>query len=156
VTPIEGLEATQLASPDLAVHVEPLAGLEQTRVEETSDGPPQWTAGPLPLERTQHDAVSGNDDPVGVLEVDRGRENDAADRTPMPSESATCPWCGTPSLGAICDSCGRRKARYLAPAGPEGPGAAPDAMVNCPACFARVAKGARCSDCGMPFPLQEL
>jgi len=28
--------------------------------------------------------------------------------------------------------------------------------VTCPSCFARVAKEIRCSDCGVPFPLQEL
>jgi len=28
--------------------------------------------------------------------------------------------------------------------------------MTCPSCFARVPQGIRCSDCGMPFPLQEL
>lgn len=40
---------------------------------------------------------------------------------------------------------------------PQEPGRSPPGeTVTCPACFARVLKGARCSDCGLPFPVQEL
>ncbi len=33
---------------------------------------------------------------------------------------------------------------------------APGEIVTCPACLARVLKAPRCSDCGLPFPVQEL
>jgi hypothetical protein len=155
IPPIEGLEATQLSSPDLAVDVEPLAGLERTELDETSDGPPQWVPGSLPLERTQHEAGSASAEGAGSLEVDRGREADSGERTPQAPESATCPWCGTPSLGAVCDSCGRRKSRFVAPVQAEQR-LVQGGIATCPACFARVVKDVRCSDCGMPFPLQEL
>jgi hypothetical protein len=114
VTPIEGLEPTQLAPADLAVQTEPLPDVEHTRLE------------------------------------------DPGERTPAPPETAACPWCGTPSLGAVCDSCGRRKLRYLAPRVAPERRAATGETVSCPSCFARVAKELRCSECGLPFPLQEL
>ena len=91
----------------------------------------------------------------GEIEVDRGREPDSGERTPVPTETATCPWCGTASPGAICDTCGRRKARFAEPP-PEERRASVEGTITCPACFARVAREVRCSDCGMPFPLQEL
>ncbi|HZX97867.1 MAG TPA: hypothetical protein VFE90_25340, partial [Myxococcales bacterium] len=60
-------------------------------------------------------------------------------------------------LGAVCDSCGRRKSRYTrAPASAEARSVVGGETVNCPSCFARVPQGERCSDCGLPFPLQEL
>jgi hypothetical protein len=114
VTPIEGLEPTQLAPDDLAVPIESMPDVEHTRLD------------------------------------------DFAERTPAPPETATCSWCGTPSLGAVCDSCGRRKSRYVAPAVKEERRAATGEIVTCPSCFARVAREVRCSDCGVPFPLQEL
>ena len=114
VTPIEGLEPTQLAPDDLAVQIEPLADVEHTRLD------------------------------------------DFAERTPAPPETATCPWCGTASLGAVCDSCGQRKLRYVTPAVTEERRASTGEIVTCPSCLARVAKDVRCSDCGVPFPLQEL
>ena len=115
VTPIEGLEPTQLAPADLAVQTEPIPDVEHTRLD------------------------------------------DFGERTPAPPpETATCPWCGTASLGLVCDSCGRRKSRYLAPPVVEVRRVATGETVSCPSCFARVAKDVRCSDCGVPFPLQEL
>ncbi|HTO95998.1 MAG TPA: hypothetical protein VMK66_03050 [Myxococcales bacterium] len=157
VAPLEGLEATQLAPLDLAVQVEPLPGVEHTRLEQM-DVRQNWFGGPMPLERTEHepapDAEAGSaSDP----DLDPGREKDGGERTPAPEETAVCPFCGTPSLDAICDNCGRRKFRS-APAEEEGVarGAATGETAVCPACFARVLKDVRCSDCGMPFPLSEL
>ncbi|HET9754678.1 MAG TPA: hypothetical protein VFP52_17030, partial [Myxococcales bacterium] len=92
---------------------------------------------------------------TGEVELDLGRERDAGPRTPVPAETAVCPWCGAASLDAVCDGCGQRKQRYSAQpareARPEG-----GDTVSCPSCFARVLPDARCSDCGTPFPLQEL
>jgi hypothetical protein len=132
--PVDGLEMTRLASTDMDVPSEPIPGLELTPLESDPRAPLQWTPGPL--------------------EVDPGREA-PTDRTPMPDESATCPWCGATSLGALCDACGRRKSRYAArPERRQQSG--PPETVTCPACFARVLREIRCSDCGLPFPLQEL
>jgi len=114
VAPLEGLESTQVASPDLAVQVDVLPDLET------------------------------------------GRETDFGERTPVPPETAACPWCGTPSLGAVCDACGRRKSRFVAPVVAEERRADTGETVTCPSCFARVPKEARCSDCGVPFALQEV
>jgi hypothetical protein len=133
---LEDLEMTQVASPDGAVRAEPLAGLEHTRFQEDGVAQPQWTG--------------------GGIELDSGREPDSGERTAVPTETATCPWCGTASLGAICDACGRRKARCAEPPPEEEQRASGAGTVTCPACFARVAREVRCSDCGMPFPLQEL
>jgi hypothetical protein len=114
VAPLEGLEMTQIASPDLAVQVDVLADLEP------------------------------------------GRETDFGERTAAPPETATCPWCGTVSLALVCDSCGQRKWRYAAPAASEERKAVTAETVTCPSCLARVPREVRCSDCGAPFPLQEL
>jgi len=157
VGPLDGLELTQVAAPDLSVQVAALPGLEGTQLEDAGT-PPQWTAGPLPLERTQHEAAAGAT-PVWTaeMELDLGREADSGERTPMPPETATCPFCGAIALGAVCDVCGRRKSRYLEPAAREQAVAVDgDETVTCPSCFARVPQGVRCSDCGVPFPLQEL
>jgi len=156
LAPIEGLLATQVAPPDLAVHVDPLPGLEHTQLESQMDVAQNWTAGNLPLERTNHDPSAdvparGGADP----QLDLGRETDLGERTPAPAETAVCPYCGTPSLDAICDTCGRQK--FRASPAPEAIAAVASGEITvCPSCFARVAKAVRCSDCGMPFPLQEL
>jgi len=155
--PVDGLQPTSLVSSDLAVDVEPLPGLEQTQVEADPQAPQQWTAGPLALEQTAHDSVDGAASSwTSEIEVDRGREAEAGERTAAPPESATCPWCGATALEAICGACGRRKSRYTSPAAqaPRAPSAGE--TVSCPSCFARVLKDVRCSDCGVPFPLQEL
>src|SRR6202022_4756307 len=88
-------------------------------------------------------------------EAGGGGEKKRGGPTPVAAQSATCPWCGEASLGAICDACGRRKSRYAAPAR-EREAVASGETVTCPACFARVSREVRCSDCGMPFPLQEI
>jgi len=154
---LDGLEQTRLAPPDLVVQVAPLPGVEHTRLEEEAGATGQWTAGPLPLERTRHEvAPEAASTWTGEVEIERDREDGIGERTPAPEETATCPWCGTPSLDAVCGNCGRRKSRYLAPRAQEARSAASGETVTCPACYARVAKDVRCSDCGMPFPLQEL
>src|SRR2546425_8370472 len=136
--PLEGLETTHFAPTD-AAPPESLPGVERTQLEADPQAASEWTAGELALESTQHEVAVG---PT------------SRERTPV-AESASCPWCGEASLGAICDACGRRKARYAAPA-PEREAAVSGETVTCPACFARVSREVRCSDCGMPFPLQEL
>jgi hypothetical protein len=153
---LEGLEPTHLASADLDVDVAMLPGVEPTRLEEDPTAPPQWTAGPLALEHTEHEAVAGATAAwTSDLEIDSGREPDDGERTGAPTEAAGCPWCGTASVGAVCDNCGRRKSRYTTP-GPQRQSSASGETVMCPACFARVADDVRCSDCGTPFPLREL
>jgi hypothetical protein len=155
--PPEGLEMTQVAPPDLAARIEPLAGLERTAFPDEPAAQPQWTAGPLPLERTLHEVGDGAQGAwSGPIEVDRAREPDIGERTPLPTETAICPWCGTASLDAVCDACGRRKARFAGPEAEVERRLRTEEIVTCPACFARVAREMRCSDCGVPFPLQEL
>ncbi len=157
ITPIEGLEATQLAPVDLAVHVDPLPGVEHTQLAPQMDVAQHWTAGPIALERTEHEPVA--DAPAGGgagMDLDLGREPEDGERIAAPTETAICPFCGTPSLDAICDACGRRKFRFAAAADEAVPVSASGDIRVCPSCFARVPKEVRCSDCGMPFPLTEL
>src|SRR3954470_9035661 len=148
VAKIDGLELTQLASPDLAVDVQPIPGVEHTRLEEDPGVPSHWTGGEIPLERTHHEPVAAATEAwTADLELDSGREPDSGERTPAAPESATCPFCGTVSLSAICDACGRQKARFVAATAAER--RAPNGeTTTCPACFARVARDVRCSDCG--------
>jgi hypothetical protein len=155
---LDGLEPTRLVSADLVVDVEGLPGVEHTQLQADSTAASQWTAGFLGLEPTQHEAVAGATPAwTADLEIDRAREPDSGERTAAQPETATCPWCGAVSLGAICDACGRRKARYLEPqtAAPRRATATGE-TATCPACFSRVPKEVRCTDCGLPFPLQEL
>jgi len=133
--PLEGLEMTQVASRDLETTPDPMPGLEMTQVEADPRAPQQWVP--------------------GEIDVETGREV-AGDRTPVPDENATCPWCGANSLGALCDACGRRKSRYAPPPPKQRQRSGPPETVTCPSCFARVLREIRCSDCGLPFPLQEL
>jgi hypothetical protein len=152
---LEGLETTQFA-PTAAARPEPLPGVERTQLEADPQATSEWTAGELALESTRYEAAAGATAAwTPGAEIDRGRESKKGERTPVAPESANCPWCGEASLGAICDACGRRKSRYAAPA-TQREAVASGETVTCPACFARVSREVRCSDCGMPFPLQEL
>jgi hypothetical protein len=151
---LEGLETTHFA-PTGPARPELLPGVERTQIEADPQVASEWTAGELALESTQHEAAAGaTAASTAAAEIDRGRAPPSRERTPV-AESASCPWCGEASRGAICDACGRRKSRYAAPA-PEREAAVSGETVTCPACFARVSREVRCSDCGMPFPLQEL
>jgi hypothetical protein len=134
VAAIAGLEATGVASRDLEVDSAPMPGVEPTQLDADASAPANWT--------------------TGAVEIETGREIDFEPRTAAPAESATCPFCGVASLGAVCDSCGRRKARYVAASPLERIAASGESRL-CPACFARVPAGARCEECGVPFPAQE-
>ena len=157
VPPLEGLVPTLAADADLAVSPEMVPDLERTRIDPDADAPVSWTAGPLALEPT---ALEADPEAVsswtGEVELDPGRERDAGPRTPAPPETAVCPWCGVASLGAVCDGCGQRKLRYSVETQREAARWEAGETVSCPSCFARVAQASRCSDCGTPFPLQEL
>src|SRR2546428_7343425 len=52
---LEELEMAQVAPPEAPVRVEPLAGLEHTRLPADRAAQSQWTAEAMPLERTQHE-----------------------------------------------------------------------------------------------------
>jgi ssDNA-binding Zn-finger/Zn-ribbon topoisomerase 1 len=153
--PLEGLETTHFAPADLA-RPESLPGVEWTQIEAVPQATSEWTAGEIAIESTRYEAPAGaTAASTPGAEIDRGREPTSRERTPVAAESANCPWCGEASLGAICDACGRRKSRYAGPA-PAREAAVSGETVTCPSCFARVSREVRCSDCGMPFPLQEL
>jgi hypothetical protein len=132
------VEFTPVARKDLAVAVEIMKDVERTPIEADPDAVSHWsTAG---------------------VDLDLGRAPDDGVRTPAPQDAKLCPWCGVASDGAVCDSCGRRKIRYLqaVAAGPEA-AADPNAeKVHCPACLSRVMPGPRCSECGLPFPIAEI
>lgn len=132
---IPGLEQTQLVDKDLPVRAETVPGVEYTQLEQDPQAPLNWTPGNTPIES--------------------GREADDGVRTPAPQDDGNCPWCGSPSTDAVCGNCGRRRSRYTAAT----PGVAvrtSGETILCPACFARVPHVDRCSECGTPFPLQEL
>jgi hypothetical protein len=127
---LPGLEQTQLASRDLRIQDEHVPDVERTQLEADVTVPSFWSESDIDLES--------------------GREQDLAPRTEKPQDTGTCPWCGAAATCAVCDSCGRRRARYT-----EAPLAAlarqSDDTILCPACFARVATGLRCPECGVPF-----
>ena len=147
--PVEGFESTM--QEPVRVDVEPVPGLEGTQV--ASPGL-RVTAERLAVERTPHES---NGAPVqwvpGQLEIERGREAQSGERTPAPAESDRCPWCGATSPSAVCDTCGRARARYLA-ASVRDAARAGD-FVLCPACLARVFPGVRCVECGVPLPARD-
>ena len=131
------LEQTQLAPKDLEVPEEHVPDVEYTQLEQDPAAPLNWTAGNTPL--------------------DLGRELDDGQRTPAPQDTGTCPWCGAASTDAVCDACGRRRSRYTAAAAVVAAVlTGKEDNVMCPACFARVPPGERCTECGTPFPIQEL
>ena len=134
VDAIAGLEATGIDSRGLEIETEEVPGVERTRLEADPAAASNWTAD---------------------VDLDPGREPKSSERTAPPPESATCPFCGVASLGAVCDACGRRKARFTA-ASPLARVAASGETRLCPSCFARVPSGPRCEECGVPFPVQEL
>jgi hypothetical protein len=133
---LAGLEQTQLVAPGLQVQVEEVPEVEHTQLEIDPAAPVNWTAGQVAL--------------------DRGRDVDLDPRTPAPEDTGLCPWCSAPATGVMCDNCGRRRSRYSAPPAPAAQQAQGDDTVLCPACFARVATGPRCVECGVPFAVIEL
>ncbi|MCA1826524.1 MAG: hypothetical protein ABR567_04450 [Myxococcales bacterium] len=135
MAPLAGLEQTQLIEKDVQVPVERVPGVEHTHLEQDPEAPLNWTVGNTP--------------------IDLGREMDDGVRTPAPQDDGTCPWCGAPSADAVCDSCGRRRSRFTAAVAARRLQSSEDTML-CPACFARVPEGARCTECGTPFPVREL
>jgi len=147
--PIEGLEHTLQQAVE--VDVEPVPGLEETRVALPGL---RVTAERLAVERTPHVSNGGAVNWVaGQLEIEPGRAADSGERTPAPSESGRCPWCGSISAGAVCDTCGRARARYSVAA--QRDPAKTGETVLCPACLARVFPGARCLECGVPLPARD-
>ncbi len=131
VDAVPGLERTQVARRDLRIIDEGVEGLERTQIEADPEAPRFWSG--------------------SVTEVDLGREADDGVRTPTPQDDGTCPWCRAPATGLVCDSCGRRRSRYVAaPARAAGSGSGvSDETQLCPACFARVPAGPRCVECGV-------
>lgn len=118
------LERTHVASPDLAVDVQPL---EVAR--SALEGPPPgtqsfWDAAPPELEPVQAAAPPGAAPfwDATPPEVDRGREDG-----------------------------GEAPAWARAPAGARSIAGGADPVL-CPACFSRVEPGPRCVECGVPFP----
>jgi hypothetical protein len=153
--PIEGLDPT-LHAAAAEVHVERVPELEPTAVATRSLRAPEER---LEVERTPYEANGAPQNwSAGPLELDRGRDEDQGPRTAPPVDSGACPWCGAASSSAVCDSCGRHRARHFAPPipPPDAPAraAASDAVL-CPACFARVPPDARCPECGVPLPVRE-
>jgi hypothetical protein len=133
---IAELEQTQIARRDLAVVEEMVPGVERTPIEADPNVASFWS--------------------TGNLELDVDRAPDDGQRTPAPQDTGICPWCSAPAQDAVCDNCGRRRSRFTAPAPVRAtPGVQGD-DVMCPACFARVPPGARCIECGVPFPVVEL
>ena len=150
--PIDGLDPTLHAAAE--VDVERVPELEPTAVATRSLRAPEER---LEVERTPYEASGAAQNwSAGPLELERGREEDQGPRTAPPVDSGACPWCGAVSSSAVCDSCGRHRARHFAAPlpPPDAPSSALDAVM-CPACFARVAAGARCAECGVPLPVRE-
>jgi hypothetical protein len=149
--PIEGLEETLHAPVDAAALA--LPELEQTALSPRSLRVPEER---LAVERTAHEAEDAATNWMpGPLDLESGREEDSEARTAAPIDSGACPWCGAASSSAVCDSCGRHRARFfVSPLPPPGAEAPQPEVVLCPACFARVASGARCAECGVPLPLR--
>lgn len=149
--PVEGLQPTLHGAAD--AQVERVPELEPTAVATRSLRAPEER---LEIERTPYEVGGAAQNwSAGPLELESGREEDGGARTAAPVDSGACPWCGASSESAVCDACGRHRARFFAPPLPPPDAQAPagDAVL-CPACFARVAPGARCVECGVPLPVR--
>jgi hypothetical protein len=136
--PLAGLEQTLLAGHDLPVEDEVVPDVERTQIEVDPNATSAWSGG-VPL--------------------DEDRALDTDPRTPAPQDTGTCPWCGAPAGGAVCDACGRRRFKYTASptaTSPAQTAGGPQENVTCPACFGRVQPGPRCSECGLPFGVPAL
>ena len=95
-------------------------------------------------------AADGPIDPP-PRDFESGRDQDGEAPTPAPTNDDACPFCGHASTSKLCESCGRRKARYTSPAEVGGAPAGPRRQmptVLCPACLGRVIWDLRCSECG--------
>ena len=151
--PVEGLEETLHAPVDAAV--QELQALEQPAVAPRSLRVPEER---LAVEGTAHeDEGEWTNWTPGPLDLETGRDEDAGPRTAAPVDSGVCPWCGAASSSAVCDSCGRHRARYfVSPLPPPDAEAPQPEAVLCPACFARVVAAARCAECGVPLPLRSI
>jgi len=137
VAPLDGLERTQLGDPTLEVQVERLAldGDESAAAAPGAGGSAKafWTS--------------------ELLEMESGRDEDLAPRTPEPVDTGVCPWCGAPGDGAVCNHCGRRRRRFTRDR--DRPLMSTGETTLCPACFCRVAADARCEKCQAPLPRME-
>jgi hypothetical protein len=154
VVPIEGLEET-LQNPVESGAVEMLADLQQTMVASKSLRIREETVPDVEHTQLEADLSAQSNWTTGNVDLDLGREQDQEPRTAAPKDTGTCPWCGAAATGAVCDSCGRRRSRYTTAPAAAAAAASGDETVMCPACFARVAAGPRCGECGVPFGPRE-
>jgi hypothetical protein len=147
IEPVPGLDAaSDREATARALEDAPMEGIELTLQAPVAVGPIAF----LDVEPTRLDEVGADGDPLPEG-FDAGREGDDGQRTAAPDVSETCPWCGSPSPGRVCDVCGRRKARYTA--APAAPGEDPGEDTQlCPNCYARVPWHERCGECGLPLP----
>ena len=153
IEPIEGLEEASYAADTALVPDEAqLPELEFTRYEAAQVALVERVS----VEPTRLEVPAELQPEAPPDDFERGREVDADERTPDPSLATFCPWCKAPSTSKVCDSCGRRRSRYSAPAGqaarPAGAAGSDKDVQSCPNCFARILWAPRCPDCGIPLP----
>jgi hypothetical protein len=141
------LEVTRFSAG--AVRSTPLAELESTRIAVG----PALPAVPLPeIDLGRAPAGDVRVAPMGDLET--GRFVDPSERTPFPAGAVTCRYCrNVQSEGMLCDRCGMRLPRYVAPAVESGAASAEDAPRVRHACGSMTRAGMLCSTCGVHVPL---
>jgi hypothetical protein len=152
IAPVEGLEIASYAE-DTAITPDegPIAGLELTHYAPARVAVAERVA----VEPTRLEDIGEVLPDPTPADFESGREQDDGVRTPDPESSAICPWCKAPSTSKVCDSCGRRRSRYTAPAGLQSVAARRDDegdKESCPNCFGRISWAARCSECGIALP----
>lgn len=164
VSPLAGLEGTQLEGAGRAVRVERLAELEQNVHEAASAAAALGAVDAVqPMEAIELHAAHA----VGMVQVqlveglDLGRNVDAEPKTLATEQTgeATCRYCRTKQpLAAFCVRCAMR----LAAPGEGAPvlvlnleTEAERIKVRCRACGAPAYAGARCTDCGHEVPVPQ-
>jgi hypothetical protein len=125
--------------------VAPLSDLEPTRFA-PADIPAEWSE--VEWERSAFDKAP-DVTAGGLSDMDTGREEASAERTPASVGPAPCRYCRhVQETGLMCDVCGMRLPRNLAVAPSVGAVLDPDILIRCPLCGERTYQRARCLSCG--------
>lgn len=136
----------------LDVLTPPMVDLELTALDTSgADAPPEAVPG-LELTPLADPALDIVDERLPDM-TDDDRAVDLDLPTPEP-QLTTCPYCGSPVIGRVCDACGRSVTKVAPP--PKGGQGDGRTELVCPGCQSKVPWVEVCEKCKTPLPLKEL